>query len=121
MKKYELRDSFVFHSEYIGSRWDESTQTHSVTIRNTRTKGQTEITTDVLISATGPLAKRKFPNVPGLKSFQGPWFHNLDWDGDVKLEGKRIAVVGNGSSGVQIVVSSYTIRYATPKLMPSPA
>lgn len=101
--KYELRDSFVFNSEYVGSHWDERTQTHSVTIRNTKTKAQTDITTEVLISATGPLAKRKFPNVPGLKDFGGAWFHNLDWDGSVKLEGKRIAVVGNGSSGVQIV------------------
>lgn len=103
--KYDLRSSFIFNSEYVGSHWDETTQTHTVTIRNTNTKAQTELETEVLISATGPLAKRKFPRVPGLESFEGPWFHNLDWDGSVKLKGKRIAVIGNGSSGVQIVVS----------------
>ena len=103
--KYGLRSSFLFNSEYVGSKWDAATQTHTVTVRNVDTGALLDLETEVLISATGPLAKRKFPNVPGLKSFQGAWFHNLDWDGSVELAGKRIAVVGNGSSGVQMVVS----------------
>jgi cation diffusion facilitator CzcD-associated flavoprotein CzcO len=104
--KFELRSAFLFNSEFAGSKWDATKQIHNVTFRNVTTGALADLDAEVLISATGPVAKRKLPNVPGRDSFQGPWFHNLDWDGSVQLVGKRIAVVGNGSSGVQIVVSA---------------
>lgn len=45
------------------------------------------------------------PNIPGVEQFAGDYFHNLHWDTGVQLAGKRVAVVGNGSSGVQLIVS----------------
>lgn len=107
--KYNLRSEFLFNTEYVGSRWDVTRQVHIVTVRNNATGSLADIETEVLISATGPLAKRKVPNFPGRDSFKGPWFHNLDWDRNVELASKRIAVVGNGSSGVQIVVGSILV------------
>ncbi len=102
--KHELRDTFLFHNEFVGSDWDAATQTHTVHVRNANTGARTKLTANVLISAAGPLAKPLLPSIPGIESFQGAYFHNLRWDSSVPLEGKRIAVIGNGSSGIQLIV-----------------
>lgn len=55
------------------------------------------------IMATGVLHHPKLPDIPGLESFAGTAMHTARWDRSVPLEGKRIGVVGNGSTGVQMV------------------
>lgn len=45
----------------------------------------------------------RWPDIPGLHSFQGPLVHSAAWDSSVSYKGKRVAVLGCGSSGVQIV------------------
>lgn len=58
---------------------------------------------DVLIAATGVLHKPRFPDIAGVDSFRGALFHSARWDHDVALDGKRVGVIGNGSTGVQII------------------
>ncbi|MBA6411905.1 NAD(P)/FAD-dependent oxidoreductase [Parahaliea sp. F7430] len=58
---------------------------------------------DVLIAATGVLHKPSYPKIEGADSFTGDIFHSARWDHSVALEGKRIGIIGNGSTGVQIV------------------
>lgn len=58
---------------------------------------------DILIAATGVLHHPKYPSIPGADQFRGALFHSARWDHTVALEGKRIGVVGNGSTGVQII------------------
>ncbi|MEZ5571266.1 MAG: NAD(P)/FAD-dependent oxidoreductase [Halioglobus sp.] len=60
-------------------------------------------TADILIAATGVLHKPQMPNIAAMDSFKGAAFHSARWDHSVPLEGKRIAVIGNGSTGVQII------------------
>jgi cation diffusion facilitator CzcD-associated flavoprotein CzcO len=55
-----------------------------------------------LVAATGILHHPKLPEIEGLDSFAGTMFHSARWDHDVALDGRRIGVIGNGSSGVQI-------------------
>ncbi|MFP6630086.1 MAG: NAD(P)/FAD-dependent oxidoreductase [Myxococcota bacterium] len=55
-----------------------------------------------VIAATGILHHPKFPDIEGLEHFEGAMFHSALWDHDVSLESRRIGVIGNGSSGVQI-------------------
>jgi hypothetical protein len=45
----------------------------------------------------------KFPDVPGNEDFEGTVMHTAAWKHDVEYHGKRVAVIGNGSSGIQIV------------------
>lgn len=47
----------------------------------------------------------KWPDIPGLHSFKGDLIHSANWKKDYDLCGKRVAVLGCGSSGVQIVPS----------------
>ncbi|GAA5167125.1 NAD(P)/FAD-dependent oxidoreductase [Pseudonocardia eucalypti] len=58
---------------------------------------------DFLVSATGVLHRPVQPDIPGLDEFGGAAFHSARWDHTVPLAGKRVAVVGTGSTGVQIV------------------
>jgi len=60
---------------------------------------------DFVIAATGVLHHPAYPNFPGLDRFEGPCFHSARWDHDVSLAGKRVGVVGTGSSAIQIVAA----------------
>ena len=58
---------------------------------------------DVVIAATGVLHHPNIPRIEGMENFRGQLFHSSRWDHSVSLEGKRIGVIGNGSTGVQII------------------
>jgi cation diffusion facilitator CzcD-associated flavoprotein CzcO len=57
----------------------------------------------VLITACGQLTRPRFPELPGREVFAGRQFHSARWDHDFALVGKRVAVIGNGASAIQIV------------------
>jgi 4-hydroxyacetophenone monooxygenase len=59
---------------------------------------------NVVISAVGAFNKPRIPAVPGLADFAGPSVHTAQWPADgVDLDGRRVAVIGNGASAMQIV------------------
>ncbi len=60
---------------------------------------------DVVIAATGRLHQPIMPRIEGLHSFAGALFHTARWDKSIKLTGKRIGVIGTGSSATQIVTA----------------
>lgn len=57
---------------------------------------------DVLVCATGVLHSALVPDIPGLGTFAGAAFHSSRWDDGAQLAGRRVAVIGTGSTGVQI-------------------
>jgi hypothetical protein len=58
---------------------------------------------NVLLMGVGLLNKWKFPDIPGLDRFQGTKIHSAAWNASVDVKGKNVAVVGAGSTGIQIV------------------
>jgi len=84
-------DQEVTRCEFINGRW------HLETASGVRDEA------DVVIAATGVLHHPRTPNIPGLKNFTGDVLHSARWDHTVPLDGKRIGIVGNGSTGVQLV------------------
>ncbi|MCB1705312.1 MAG: NAD(P)/FAD-dependent oxidoreductase [Halioglobus sp.] len=58
---------------------------------------------DVVISATGILHQPVYPNIKGLETFAGAAFHSARWDHAVDLKGKRVGIIGTGSTSCQIV------------------
>jgi len=82
---------------------------------------------DVLVSAMGGLSRPAWPDIPGLKDFDGPKFHSQQWDSSVALAGKRVAVVGTGASAAQFVpeiaprVENLDVYMRTPQwILPRP-
>ena len=57
---------------------------------------------NVVISATGIFNPLKYPDIPGLDRFAGPRPHTAAWPEDLDLTGKRVAVIGNGASAMQL-------------------
>ena len=49
----------------------------------------------------------KLPDIPGRGTFVGAAFHSARWDDAVDLRAKRVAVIGTGSTGVQIVIVEF--------------
>jgi cation diffusion facilitator CzcD-associated flavoprotein CzcO len=72
-----------------------------------------------VIAATGILHHSKLPDIEGLEQFAGECFHSAHWNHDVPLDGRRVGVIGTGSSGVQITgalaprTSHYTLFQRT--------
>jgi cation diffusion facilitator CzcD-associated flavoprotein CzcO len=67
-----------------------------------RTASGEERAFDFLISAAGVLHHPRTPDIPGAERFRGARFHSARWDHTVPLDGRRVAIVGTGSTGVQI-------------------
>ncbi|MDW5324171.1 NAD(P)/FAD-dependent oxidoreductase [Plantactinospora sp. KLBMP9567] len=79
--------------------WEESTSCYRLSTEH----GDSE-EFDVVISALGLLNVPRYPDWPGLDTFTGPCFHTSRWE-EHDLTGKSVAVVGTGSTAVQIVPS----------------
>ncbi len=93
--KYALRDHIRFDTEVSAATWDGSRW-------QVQTSHGTD-TADILIAASGVLHHPRYPTIAGLDTFAGAQFHSARWDHSVPTVGKRVGVIGNGSTGVQIV------------------
>jgi cation diffusion facilitator CzcD-associated flavoprotein CzcO len=94
--EFALRDRIRFGTEVVSARFECGRWV-------LRTDAGAESKVDFLISATGVLHHPRMPSIAGLDDFGGRAFHSARWDHSVELTGRRIAVVGNGSTGVQLV------------------
>lgn len=56
-----------------------------------------------VVMAPGPLSNASLPNMPGIERFKGHKIHSAMWDHRYDFAGKRVAVIGTGASGVQII------------------
>ncbi len=55
------------------------------------------------VCSTGPLNQPRWPDIPGLDAFLGQRLHSARWDASVPLEGRRVAVIGTGSTASQLI------------------
>jgi cation diffusion facilitator CzcD-associated flavoprotein CzcO len=58
---------------------------------------------EVVIAATGVLHHPRMPDIEGLDRFAGECFHSARWPDGIRLEGRTVGIIGNGSTGVQLV------------------
>jgi cyclohexanone monooxygenase len=99
--RYDLRRDITFGVTVESATYDDATGTWTLA-----TDGGKTVTTRWCVMATGNLSAVKPPDIPGLDTFDGTWLHTGEWPAEpVELEGKRVAVVGTGSSGVQTITA----------------
>ncbi len=98
--RYDIRRSYQFNTNVTATRFDEATGLWQVTTD----KGQT-ITTKYLITGLGLLSATNTPRFKGIDTFKGKVYHTGAWPEGVDLRGKRIGVVGTGSTGVQVITA----------------
>jgi cation diffusion facilitator CzcD-associated flavoprotein CzcO len=97
--KFDLRRDIQFKSRVISAHYREETRSWDVLLEDGR-----RYTTRFLITAVGVLSAATMPTIPGVKTFQGQSCHTHYWPKEpVRFEGKRVAVIGTGATGVQTI------------------
>jgi cation diffusion facilitator CzcD-associated flavoprotein CzcO len=94
--RYAISERIRFGTEVESARFDGQRWI-------VRTNSGEESRFDFLISATGFLHHPKLPEIRGLDSFSGSAFHSARWDHGVELRDRQVAVIGTGSTGVQLI------------------
>ncbi|WP_269458243.1 flavin-containing monooxygenase [Mycobacteroides stephanolepidis] len=97
-KELDLRRQVRFGSEVTEARW-KSGRWHLITADGHKDA------VDILITATGFLHHPAFPSIPGLDAFGGRTVHSAQWDPSVQTTGKRVGLIGTGSTGAQITAA----------------
>ena len=97
--RFDLRKDMTFETKVTRAEYDAESCTWSVT-----TDTGEHLTCTYLVMATGTLSVTKFPQVPGIEDFAGETFHTGNWPHTpVDFTGKRVGIIGVGSSGTQMV------------------
>ncbi len=94
--KYDLAAHIAYGEEVVRCAFEDGRW-------QLETRRGTRDTADIVIAATGVLHHPSYPDIKGIDSFAGASFHSARWDHSVPLDGRRIGIIGNGSTGVQIV------------------
>lgn len=98
--KYNVNEQTLYNQEITSCNYKEG-QWQLETKSGIRDKA------DIVIAATGVLHVPSYPDIEGVDDFEGDIFHTARWDHSVPLDGKRVAVIGTGSTGCQIVSGLY--------------
>lgn len=119
---YDLKRRMSLNTEVDRAVWDEDRHVWTLT-----TKAGDTTEWDFVITACGGLVETRTPDIPGLEDFEGARFHSAEWDHSVPLEGRRVACIGTGSTGMQItkglagVASKFELYQRTPQwILPIP-
>lgn len=99
--KYGVRKNIRFRTEVTRAIWREELAEWEVHVQGP--DGPDVLYAPIVISAVGLLNRPSIPAIPGAGSFRGPAMHTAEWDTEVDLTGKRVAVIGTGASAMQLV------------------
>ena len=97
--KFGLRDYMRFNCRVAAMSFDEVAHTWRLELEDGR-----DLACRFVVTALGPLSIPTLPRYPGMDDFTGESFHTFDWPKEpVALEGKRVAVIGTGATGIQVI------------------
>ncbi len=95
--KLDLKRDIHFDSRVVSAQYDEAANRWRV-----RTERGETFAVTYLVTTVGCLSTANIPAIPGLKEFQGDWYHTGQWPHDgVDFTGKRVGMIGTGSTGIQ--------------------
>lgn len=95
--RFDLKRDIQFDTCVISAHYDVAKNVWRVT-----TSAGEAFSAKFLIAAVGCLSTANIPNIPGLESFRGNWYHTGQWPHDgVDFAGKRVGQIGTGSTGIQ--------------------
>jgi cation diffusion facilitator CzcD-associated flavoprotein CzcO len=120
---YDLRRHLRLGTRLRRARWDEETLRWELELESVTDGTGTTLVADVVVSAVGLFGAAKLPDIEGLADYPGALMHTSRWDRDIDLAGKRVAVIGTGASGIQVIpelaqtVARLTVFQRTPPWM----
>jgi cation diffusion facilitator CzcD-associated flavoprotein CzcO len=95
---FDLRRHLMLGTSVQRLVWNEQESHWNVELADGRA-----LVADVVVSAVGLFGAPKYPDIEGITEFEGDLMHTSQWDAGINLTGKRVAVVGTGASGVQVI------------------
>jgi 4-hydroxyacetophenone monooxygenase len=98
---FELRDDIVFDTEVRALTWDEAASEWEVEVDGP--DGRRTLRSNAVVTAVGFLNRPKIPEIEGMADFRGPSWHTSRWPDDADVAGKRVAVIGTGCTGYQLI------------------
>lgn len=119
--KYNLNAYIRFTTNMDSAKWSEHEQQWHIHTSTGLYHAK------LVIFAGGPLTEPSIPKVDGLKEFKGVSFHSANWNHEVDLSNKRVAVVGTGASSIQFIPAIqpsvkqlYVFQRTAPWVVPKP-
>ncbi|KAK8912866.1 hypothetical protein H634G_09279 [Metarhizium anisopliae BRIP 53293] len=124
-QKWGLYQYIRFNAEVEATAWNDSTHQWETSLTVLGGKAAERwasytVTSDFVISAVGRLNVPRYPNIAGLNSFQGKIMHSARWDPNHDLEGKKVAMIGNGATAAQILPEIVDIAQSVTVFQRSP-
>jgi cation diffusion facilitator CzcD-associated flavoprotein CzcO len=99
-EKYGIMPHIRFGCEVISCVWRDEEATWMLGLST----GET-VEVDVVIAASGVLHHPRTPEIDGLDQFAGDVFHSARWQDDARIDGAQVGVIGNGSTGIQLITA----------------
>lgn len=100
--KYGIRDKISLDTKVTHAEWSATEAKWVLQVENPDGMAET-LRSNFVISASGLFSTPKLPDIAGIGDFNGAMFHSTAWDHSYDYAGKRVAVVGTGSTGSQMV------------------
>jgi cyclohexanone monooxygenase len=98
--RLDLRRDIEFNTGVTGARFDEQRNLWHVQLDSGKT-----VTARYLVTALGLLSATNVPDIKGIETFQGAQYHTGAWPESVDFKGKRVGVIGTGSTGIQVITA----------------
>jgi len=98
---FGVRGDIQFHTEVRSIGWDEGDAQWVITAD--QPGGSVTVRANAVITAVGFLSRPNVPHFDGIENFHGSWFHTARWPAGLDLVGKRVAVIGTGCTGYQMI------------------
>jgi cation diffusion facilitator CzcD-associated flavoprotein CzcO len=118
--KHDLTKYMRLDSQVVSATWDAALGRYHLFLRNPLTGQESTDWSHVLVNATGNLNTWKWPDIRGLHDFQGPKMHSAHWDESVDFKDKTVAIIGTGSTAIQIVPQLQKVAGKLKLIMRSP-
>ena len=98
VERFDLAKDIQLGTGIAAAVFDESTNRWTVTTE----QGET-VTATYVVTSLGLLSKINMPNIPGIETFAGDIIHTGAWPDEHEFRGKKVGVIGNGSTGQQVI------------------
>ena len=98
---FGVRGDITFETEVRSLAWDEAASMWDITVDGP--EGRRTLRSNAVITAVGFLNRPNMPEIPGMERFHGPSWHSAHWPAEFDPKGKRVAVIGTGCTGYQMV------------------
>jgi 4-hydroxyacetophenone monooxygenase len=98
---FDIRKDITFKTEVKSIVWDEAARLWE--IRAEGPDGPRTWRANAVIASVGFLSRPNMPDIEGMETFEGKAFHTARWPKGLDLKGKRVAVIGTGATGYQMI------------------